>query len=183
MKYTVETTQYGILIYGELPISHMHGISAFFKPEDKAVMHPGIANHYGAVICVVPEANVKEWETEVESRIASLPREERWIRGLGVGVSAKTIFAALADEHYARTVTSSPRFTPTHPHDADDFSRCYKLLQIFPEWRPRLPEVGAKYPETMWSKLASEWDLLETLYVTGRRKELSAKIARTLGGA
>jgi hypothetical protein len=48
------------------------------------------------------------------------------------------------------------------PADPSDFGRCYRLLKHFPEWRLRLLEVVARYPE--WCALVREWDALTELY-------------------
>lgn len=48
------------------------------------------------------------------------------------------------------------------PLDVDDFRRCYLLLELIPEWRPRLPEVSETFPE--WKKLVENWDEMTRLY-------------------
>ncbi len=48
------------------------------------------------------------------------------------------------------------------PLDPDDFGRCYRLLQHFPAWRARLPEVAARFPH--WAPLVREWDRMTALY-------------------
>ncbi|WP_313052904.1 hypothetical protein [Pantoea piersonii] len=50
------------------------------------------------------------------------------------------------------------------PHDADDFSRCYKLLKRIPELRGVLPVVAEKCPQ--WKPLVAIWDELTHLYET-----------------
>lgn len=54
---------------------------------------------------------------------------------------------------------------PDIPYDPEDFGRCHRLLFAFPEWRARLPEVAARYPE--WVPFVAAWDELAALYVEG----------------
>ena len=50
----------------------------------------------------------------------------------------------------------------SYPYDPDDFSRCYKLLEMVPEWKIRLPEL--KTLSRQWSNLVDNWDELNRLY-------------------
>jgi hypothetical protein len=67
---------------------------------------------------------------------------------------------------------------PSYPRDPDDFGRCHRLLEKFPEWRARLGEVAAKYPA--WQGLVAEWDALTALYLeefpTGEAPKLYARM-------
>jgi hypothetical protein len=76
-----------------------------------------------------------------------------WIAGRDTGVSSKTIWAVM--------VGTAPDMADV-PHDPDDFGRCFRLLELVPEWRPRLPEVAARYPK--WGPMVEVWDELEALY-------------------
>jgi hypothetical protein len=57
-----------------------------------------------------------------------------------------------------------------HPADPSDLGRCIRLLEIMPEWKPRMKEMGLVSLE--WRVLAEHWDELEALYneefATGR---------------
>jgi hypothetical protein len=90
-----------------------------------------------------------------------------WLLGNDTGVSSKTILAVM-------TGTPEPRFGPDCPHDADDFGRCYRLLQHFPEWRARLAEVSDRYP--IWGPLVEHWAELEAIYF----EETQHNVPRTL---
>ena len=48
------------------------------------------------------------------------------------------------------------------PHDPSDFGRCYRLLQLAPEWTARLEEVAQAYPA--WEPFVREWDKLTAMY-------------------
>jgi len=79
-----------------------------------------------------------------------------WLLSGDTGVSSKTICAVMTGSAKADS------FGPDVPHDPSDFGRCYRLLQHFPEWRARLPEVAAAYP--IWGPMVDAWDDLTTLY-------------------
>jgi hypothetical protein len=79
-----------------------------------------------------------------------------WVCGRDTGISSKVI--------WARMMYAKPERDPFggYPHDPDDFGRCYRLLQLIPEWRPRIGEMAAEGP--VWAALASAWDELTALY-------------------
>jgi hypothetical protein len=93
--------------------------------------------------------------TECPRAKATTP--EQWIRGPDTGLSSKTIWAVMMGN--VDVLGSSG---PREPVDPSDFGRCYRLLKAFPEWRPRLGEVAAKYPR--WAELVEAWDELSKLY-------------------
>lgn len=49
-----------------------------------------------------------------------------------------------------------------HPHDPDDFKRCYNLLEVIPEWKKDLDKLRELSPQ--WSKLVDKWIILTELY-------------------
>ena len=70
------------------------------------------------------------------------------------GVSSETIYSVLCG-------TLAPLRQPKdfrHPLDPADFLRCYKLLEIIPEWRDRLEEL--KTLGDPWPALVDNWDKL-----------------------
>jgi hypothetical protein len=50
-----------------------------------------------------------------------------------------------------------------HPHDPDDFSRCYLLLQRNPTWRINMDKLRSLSRE--WNALVEHWDELEGLFL------------------
>jgi len=48
------------------------------------------------------------------------------------------------------------------PCDPSDFYRCHMLLEVIPEWRERLHEVGEVFPR--WKPIIKQWDELTRLY-------------------
>jgi hypothetical protein len=68
-----------------------------------------------------------------------------------------------------------------HPHDPDDLHRCYKLLQIIPEWKNKMHEM--KSVSAVWGKLVENWDVLIELLVAqldGKENNLG-QMMRDLG--
>ena len=82
-----------------------------------------------------------------------------WITGYDTGVSSKAIWA-----HMMGGVPDRGWRRRDHPYDPDDFGRCYRLLCIVPEWRPRIGEMAQYGPE--WAALAGAWEELSGLYET-----------------
>lgn len=76
-----------------------------------------------------------------------------------------TIWHVLTGEPMKRGWWASP------PLDPADLLRCVKLLDRYPAWRARLPEVADLYPE--WTGLVEEWPRLEAM--------LRAELKRTPG--
>ena len=71
------------------------------------------------------------------------------------GISSQTILHVMEG-------TARPRRVSI-PWDPADFGRCHRMLELFPEWRPRLPEVAAAYPS--WTRLVERWDDVTALYL------------------
>lgn len=87
-------------------------------------------------------------------------KPEQWIIEGEVGTSSRTIWAVMM------SIVTEPRRCNQHydiPHDPDDFSRCYKLIKLFPEWKERLQEVSTVFPK--WIPYIREWDKLSKLYL------------------
>lgn len=83
-----------------------------------------------------------------------------WLRGRDTGTSSLTIYAVMMN-------TPSPHNRYDVPHDPDDFSRCYRLLNLFPKWKARLGDVAARFP--IWNPFVREWDKLTTMYETAMK--------------
>lgn len=76
-----------------------------------------------------------------------------WLANGERGMSSKTMY-----DYF----TGEKRFDINHPYDPDDFKRCYKLLQVVPEWKSRILELGKLSKE--WDNLAKNWDKLTAMY-------------------
>ncbi len=82
-------------------------------------------------------------------------RAQIWILNTSeVGQSSKAIFGVMTGQQMA---CGSQR-----PRDPSDFGRCYRLLQLIPEWNERLIEVSQAYPN--WMPLIRDWPILTDMY-------------------
>jgi hypothetical protein len=95
--------------------------------------------------------------------------EERaswWLRCGDVGLSAKSIYlhmtGATINPNAFRYYGSNDQHWP-FPNDSDDFGRCVALLDLIPEWFPRIGEM--EQHGKVWEVLASCWDKIEKLYI------------------
>jgi len=95
-------------------------------------------------------------------------KASKWMYSGDTGISSKTIFEFM---------TGMPVWSiPDVPHDPSDFGRCYRLLQMFPEWVHRLPDMVNRYP--FWEPFIREWWEMFRLYdrdlKSGRSADLFA---------
>jgi hypothetical protein len=81
---------------------------------------------------------------------------QEWIVKGKTGLSSKTIWSYFM-------LNCEPDFAYA-PSDPSDFLRCYWLLNLAPEWVPRLGELAVVYPSSPWKALAEHWgELTEML--------------------
>lgn len=76
-----------------------------------------------------------------------------WIANGETGSSSKTIWNCLM---------GNKDFQVNHPHDPDDFKRCYNLLEAVPEWKGELNKL--KQLSKVWNNLVENWELLTEMY-------------------
>ena len=76
-----------------------------------------------------------------------------WIANGEHGMSSKTMWNCFMD---------NKKYPINHPHDPDDFSRCYKLLETVPEWYKDLHKLKPLSIE--WSNLVDNWITLTVMY-------------------
>lgn len=94
-----------------------------------------------------------------------------WLCSNDTGTSSKAI--ALVMSGMSPKIILKENWSP-YPHDSDDFGRCYRLLEIFPEWRKRIKEMGCL--GKIWKMIASAWDELEPLYKQNKHKMLYQRL-------
>jgi hypothetical protein len=81
-------------------------------------------------------------------------RALRWAAGDDTGMSSKAIMGVMTGH--------PPKDWDCYPRDSGDFGRCYRLLKIIPEWRPRITEMQSV--GKAWAALATRWADVEKLY-------------------
>lgn len=95
-----------------------------------------------------------DWN-ELKASYACMPFDERvnaWIVSGDTGMSSKTIWASMLGIDIGDDIH--------HPHDPADLGRCLRLLELMPEWRPRLSELAALDP--YWRSLVAQWEELSS---------------------
>lgn len=108
----------------------------------------------GSISFGFKQRNTDEWELDTALTVDSLARYVEWACGDDSGISSKTMLGAIIGVHIERY--------PGVPRDPSDFGRCYRMLQLFPELRPRIDEVPARLPS--WSRFVERWPELERMY-------------------
>lgn len=82
-----------------------------------------------------------------------------WIHGER-GLSSETMWRIFLDK---------TQVFAYHPIDPDDFKRCYKLLEVIPEWKDRLKEL--KPLSAAWSNLVDNWEELTRMFEKNVQEE------------
>lgn len=95
-----------------------------------------------------------------------------WLAGPGTGVSSLVICSVL---HHGYPHRSPPVDVP---HDPDDFVRCRRLFELFPEWRDRFEDVAERHP--IWKPFVEHWDELEALYQEEKHLDVAPKLYAAL---
>lgn len=109
-------------------------------------------------------------------------RATKWLRDGQVGMSSRAIH-----DHMLGLVS---RDGFSHPHDPDDLNRCLLLLDLIPEWKPRMGEMAQHGPH--WAALAANWESIAEAFLreagldwrySNHAPETYALMRRALGDA
>ena len=101
----------------------------------------------------------KTWVEPVNEEAESKREVENcywWLRNGEHGVSSKTMFKHLSSGVYDLAISHE-----SHPHDPDDFRRCYLLLQAIPQFKNRLENM--KRVSSVWERLVNNWEKLTVM--------------------
>ncbi len=79
-----------------------------------------------------------------------------WIVSSDTGISSETIWATMMGAQRRN------RYIEHAPSDPSDFGRCYRLLNLIPEWKGRLFELTVRGKD--WACLIPHWEELTRLY-------------------
>lgn len=180
--HVVEKHRYGRVIRGVIPYDDFLALCTQWQKEGFDVVASGISSALCATFAVSRQEDVPKWEAEINQNLEkkySGNAELIWFHGTDTGVSSATIFSVLASQDFVRdAVKAQCRFSPDVPHDSDDFGRCHRLLERFPAWRERLPEVAEAHQA--WKPFIEQWPELTALYLeefpTGRCPKLYDRI-------
>lgn len=89
-------------------------------------------------------------DTAVEQRAAA------WMRDGEVGMSSRAIH-----DHMLGLTPKNGYFD--YPLDPDDLNRCIKLLELIPEWKPRMGEMACHGKD--WAGLARHWEEISQCFL------------------
>jgi hypothetical protein len=79
-------------------------------------------------------------------------RSKGWRKGDDTGLSSVTVWAHM---------TGAKDFPVDYPLDPADLGRILRLLELIPEWKPRVSELASLSPE--WKALVGRWDEITSL--------------------
>lgn len=82
----------------------------------------------------------------------------RWLASGDTGISSETIALRMCGIPSGRTPVAL-----SHPRDADDFGRCWRLLEFYPDWRARFANV-MRPASPSWAALVERWDEIAAAY-------------------
>jgi hypothetical protein len=98
----------------------------------------------------------KTWQEPVVDQSKSIEEKANfWIQNGEKGLSSQTIWNCFM---------GILRLPVNHPHDPDDFKRCYKLLETVPEWKCKSYMNKLKDLSPQWKNLVDNWDKLTEMY-------------------
>lgn len=140
------------------------------------------------ILCTIPFENATMHDSEpptkrhpgIEQLIEQLQKKDglilteeqhklmmSWILGNDTGASSQSIWGS---------IMGIDDYSPSIPHDADDFGRCWRLLSIFnrEEIDIIMTEVAEKHQ--IWKPYANRWEEFEELFVSGQVQELSKRL-------
>jgi hypothetical protein len=95
------------------------------------------------------------WKDSVARSVSRYTLDERskgWRKGDDTGLSSVTVWAHM---------TGAKDFPVDYPLDPADLGRILRLLELIPEWKPRVSELASLSPE--WKALLDRWDELASL--------------------
>lgn len=86
-------------------------------------------------------------------------RALHWATGRDTGSSSKAILAVMTG--------AKPASRHDYPCDGGDLGRCLRLLDLIPEWKPRMGEMRTVSPQ--WAALVDHWDELDRMHANGSK--------------
>jgi len=105
----------------------------------------------------------KTWkEPEVDQSKNIKAKALFWFQNGQRGMSSKTMWFCCMNQPINRI---------SYPYDPDDFSRCYKLLEMVPEWKSDFYMQKIALLSPVWSELIKNWKTLTEMYEENTRTD------------
>lgn len=182
----IETHPFALVVKGDpLPIDEFGYFVERAEGLGFDLLDAGAATALKALVVATSADRQPELRRHCEEQAAAEAGGDKllnWLAGPDTGTSSRTIAAALATPHLRTHHRLHLRHGENPPWDPDDFGRCYRLLELFPEWRGRLGVVAAADPR--WQGLVDHWGELEELWREespgGRAPKLYARMKELL---
>ena len=123
----------------------------------------------------------KTWvQPEVDQSLAAPLKAMWWKNGMNGerGTSSEAMWQVFNYCHSLHNTVHGAVHLPTnliglsHPHDPNDFRRCYLLLKTVPEWKTHLHHM--KKVSRVWSNLVDNWDKLTEMLETAMKENKPA---------
>ncbi len=95
------------------------------------------------------------WRDSIARSVSLDTVEERsrgWRKGGDTGLSSVTVWSHMM---------GVKNFDVDHPLDPSDLGRILRLLELVPEWKPRVQELASLSPE--WKALVGRWKEITSL--------------------
>ena len=102
----------------------------------------------------------KTWEEpKINSKLDIEQKISWWWNNGERGMSSETMWNCLSGKK---------DFKVSIPYDPDDFKRCYKLLEVIPEWKTELNKL--KKLSKTWCNYVDNWELMTMMYESHLKK-------------
>jgi hypothetical protein len=103
----------------------------------------------------------KTWEEPKVDQSKDIEQKAMWWIANGrIGLSSTTMWLCFMGQKIENV---------SYPYDPDDFSRCYALLQVVPEWRERILELGKLSKQ--WKTLSENWNKLTEMFEQNKKED------------
>jgi hypothetical protein len=157
-EYEVEMTKDAMIIRGEIPLCDMTALEALAKSRGFDLLDTGAAQSLGADIVMTNAEGSEKMRAGIKRLHAGLSKQDQWLHSTDTGISSRAIFSVMTGTKERML----DRWGFGYPLDPDDFGRCYRLLNLFPEWKPRMGEMAPISSE--WRRLVENWSELNDLF-------------------
>ena len=170
VSYEIEMTEDAMIIRGEIPLADMTALSALAKSKGFDILDTGASHALGANMVMTNDEGSGKLRSGIAHQNATLSKQDKWLHGADTGISSRAIFAVMTGTQERML----DRWGFGYPLDPDDFGRCYRLLNLFPEWRARIHEMGSISSE--WGRLSANWGELTALFEEESPKKKCPKL-------
>lgn len=162
-SYRVTVRDGCTLVEGAMPMSHAGALMQAAGTD--AVVSPQLAQLTHCTFAWGPRVDVDKLVdhlvAEAQRITANDPPIKRWLEYGERGESSNAMAHSMWTDRPVGWIVS--RNVEAYPHDPDDFRRCLLLLDMVPEFVPRLPIMARVNP--VWAALVRHWGDISIQFV------------------